>query len=62
MFKKKVDILQMGNNGYRGNGTRDVNCATGGDFTGSPIPFENGEKIAKFIRKVGFILIDKLVV
>ncbi|CAL8101103.1 unnamed protein product [Orchesella dallaii] len=52
MYKKKLDFLQTGTNGFRPNGTRDVHCATGGDFTGSPPPFENGEKIAKFIRKV----------
>ncbi len=53
MYKKKLDIFQSGINGFsRTNGTRDVNCATGGDFSGSPLPFENGEKIAKFIRKV----------
>jgi len=55
MYKKKVDIFQpsSGFNGFlRANGTREVSCATGGAFTGSPIPFENGEKIAKFFRKV----------
>lgn len=55
MYKKKLDIFQSssGINGFlRTNGTRDVHCATGGDFSGSPTPFENGEKIAKFIRKV----------
>lgn len=31
---------------------REVHCATGRDFTDSPVPFELGEKIAKFIRKV----------
>lgn len=52
MYKKKMEFLQPGINGFRANGTRDVHCATGGDFTGSPPPFEHGEKIAKFIRKV----------
>lgn len=31
---------------------REVHCATGRDFTDSPVPFELGEKISKFIRKV----------
>lgn len=56
MYKKKLDIFQQPSSGINGllrtNGTRDVHCATGGDFSGSPPPFENGEKIAKFIRKV----------
>ncbi len=56
MYKKKLDIFQQPSSGINGllrtNGTRDVHCATGGDFSGSPPPFENGEKISKFIRKV----------
>jgi len=31
---------------------RDVVCATGRDFTDNPVPFEMGERIAKYIRKV----------
>lgn len=62
MYKKKLDIFQQPSSGINGllrtNGTRDVHCATGGDFSGSPPPFENGEKIAKFIRKVSLRLFE----
>lgn len=33
------------------NGSREAICATG-SVIGSPVPFELGEKIAKYIRKV----------
>jgi hypothetical protein len=59
MTRKKPDYFSSGSpassstsSTFRWNGTRDVHCATGRDFTGSPTPFEMGERIAKNIRKV----------
>jgi len=56
MTRKKPDFFHqpgaVSPTGVKLNGTREVHCATGRDFTGSPVPFELGEKIAKYIRKV----------
>lgn len=34
------------------NGSREIHCGTGPDFMDPIVPFELGEKIAKYIRKV----------
>lgn len=57
MTRKKSDFFHpagggVSETGVKLNGTREVHCATGRDFTGSPVPLLLGEKIAKYIRKV----------
>jgi hypothetical protein len=69
MTRKKPDYFSSGSpassstsssSTFRWNGTRDVHCATGRDFTGSPTPFEMGERIAKNIRKVCVVHLCRL--
>jgi hypothetical protein len=62
-FFGTISSTALNNNNYKtsssssssnvsANTVREVHCATGRDFTDSPIPFEQGERLAKYIRKV----------